>query len=59
MPKTLYVYREIDWNNEEFLTAHTDMQDCASLGEERIVGIYTLEKVVRLTTKAEAVPVQL
>lgn len=50
-PKDLFIsFDTNNDNNEKYMLAHRDIQEAASLDEERLVGVYQLVKVVKLST---------
>lgn len=58
LPNTLYVYRDKDPSDAEttWFTSYEDLQDCAEMGEERLVGVYDLRNTVKVSTKIVTKP---
>ncbi len=48
-PKRIYVYFDEDRGGKYLVANYTD-RDCADLDEDRLVGIYNLESVGKITT---------
>ncbi len=53
LPNIVYIYREQDNDNFEYLSAEESVEACAEKGEERLVGVYELKEtlVVSLEVK--------
>jgi hypothetical protein len=48
-PKKLYVWIDGD-GGEEYMIAESTPEQCASLSEDKLVGIYELDKVAKVLT---------
>lgn len=55
MPKTLYVRRDVD-GEDEFLVAAEQIRDHCDLEEDRIVGEYELVEHLKVSTEVKAIP---
>lgn len=56
LPKTLYVYKENDGTEDEFLSTHEELDTIAVETGKRVrVGVYTLEKQVEVVTETNIV----
>jgi len=49
-PKELFVTKEDEGTEDEFLSAHTDASDAAVIGETRVVGHYILKSALVVET---------
>jgi hypothetical protein len=50
-PETLYVAKEEEATEEEYLACDASMEPYATVGQERRVAVYSLVRVVTLTAK--------
>lgn len=48
-PKKVYIYLDQD-GKEKWMISSKSLEECASLDEDRLVGVYTLEKVGKALT---------
>ena len=44
LPKKLFIYRENEGNEDEFLLCENTVEDCAKKGEVVLVGVYELKE---------------
>lgn len=49
LPKTIYVYRNSDGDDVEWLSAEESTDACASKGETRLVGVYELKELLNVS----------
>ena len=53
LPKTLFIYKEEEKDGSEFFICNEDYENTAQFGEIHTVGVYKLEKVVRVSAVAK------
>ncbi|KKK55780.1 hypothetical protein LCGC14_3071120 [marine sediment metagenome] len=51
LPKKLFVIREEEGNENEFLNAQNKMEDIVPLGEPSLVGVYELKETIKAEYK--------
>lgn len=56
LPKELYVFRENEGTQDEFLITHETAHDAADLSENRIVGRYVLEETLEVSAMVSIKP---
>ncbi len=52
-PNTLYVYRENEGEENEFLQESETLNGTAALDENRVVAVYELKEIVEVTTQVK------
>lgn len=55
LPKKVFIVREDEGTDDEFLSATTDLDSVAVMGDKRTVGIYELVEIKIAVNKTELV----
>jgi len=53
LPKKLFIYRENEGNEDEFLLCENTVEDCAKKGEVVLVGVYELKEQLEVTLEVK------
>lgn len=55
LPLRLYLQRENAGTKEEYLDIHQSLDQIATIGETRLVGVYILKETLKITAKTQIV----